>query len=465
MIFMVMTYYGARKSHMSIQKLLSIIQDIAAGKYSNDIMSLTGDDTPEPVRTIAEAMGMMMVKVEAREFRLENMLDELKALNLKIKNNTIATVSTIANALAARDTYTVGHVERVAYYAVKIARTLGMDDETIELVCLGGMLHDIGKIGFPDDLFNPHHKKNQPEMVKNITRHPAEGAAILKNLDFLGPAVDYVHCHHERPDGRGYPRRLKAGEIPLGASIIAVADAFDAITTDRPYQKGLSIDEALTILMKEADKKWDRDCVNAFAQVLEQEKSEMLNSSCTTKKSFDLIDVEHFLSLLDLQKGSIVADLACRTGSYTFVLSKHVGLKGQVFAVDLWQKGIMEIDRRIQQERWQNITTLRADIRKNIPILSKNVDLCLMVEVMNELVKDKCLDDAMKECRRILRKKGRLAILEFSKDDFLMEHPDVDRLTSEQVFDKISNCGFELQRFERLGPLCLGIFIKEKGMF
>ena len=97
-----MTHYGVRRNHMPIQKLLSIIQDIAAGKYSNDIMPLTGEDTPEPVRTIAEAMGMMMVKVEAREFRLENMLDELRALNLKIRNNAIATVSTIANSLAAR---------------------------------------------------------------------------------------------------------------------------------------------------------------------------------------------------------------------------------------------------------------------------------------------------------------------------------------------------------------------------
>jgi putative nucleotidyltransferase with HDIG domain len=431
---------------MPIQQLLSIIQDIAAGKYSNDIMALTGEHTPEPVRTIAEAMGMMMVKVEAREFKLENMLDELRALNLKIQNNAIATVSTIANALGARDTYTVGHAERVADYAVKIARTLGMDDEAIEFVRLGGILHDIHKIGFPDDLFNPHHEKNPPEMVKNITRHPAEGAAILKNLDFLGPAVDYVHCHHEHPDGTGYPRHLKADDIPLVASILAVADAFNAMTTDRPYQKGLSVDEALTVLRKGAGKRWNRNCVNAIAQVLEQEKSEMLNS-CAAKKSFDSIDVEHFLSLLDLQKGSVAADLACGTGSCTFALSKLVGPKGQVFAVDLWQRGITEIDRRIRQEGWQNITTLRSDIRKNIPIASKNIDFCLMVEVINELIKDNCLDSAMKECRRILRKKGRLAILEFNKNSLSIEHPDADRLTSEQVFDKISTCGFELQQF------------------
>jgi putative nucleotidyltransferase with HDIG domain len=450
---------------MPIQQLLSIIQDIAVGKYSNDIMALTGEDTPEPVRTIAEAMGMMMVKVEAREFKLENMLDELKALNLKIRNNAIATVSTIANALAARDTYTVGHAERVADYAVKMARTLGMDEEAVELVRLGGILHDIGKIGFPDDLFDPHNKKNPPDMVKNITRHPAEGAAILKNLDFLGPAVDYVYCHHERPDGAGYPRHLKAGEIPLGALILAVADAFDAMTTDRPYQKGLSIDEALAILKKKAGKKWDRDCVNALALVLDQEKSEMLSSPCAAKRSFCSIDVERFLASLDLQKGGAAADLGCGTGCYTFALSEHVGPEGQVFAVDLWQKGIVTIDHRIQQEGWQNITTLRADIRKNVPLASKTVDLCLMAEVMDELVKDNCLDSALKECRRILRKRGCLAILEFSNDDLSMEPPDADRLTPEYVFDQISTFGFEPQRFERLGPLCLGIFIKEKGSF
>jgi len=251
-----------------IDALVKIIQEIASGEYSNDIMTLTCEGQPETVRTIAEAMGLMMVKVEAREYRLELMVKELEALNEKIKQNTIGVVSAMAHALAARDAYTEGHAARVADVACKIACQLGLPREEVEFIRLGGILHDIGKIGFPDRLFEPHAGKNPSDLVKEITRHPSTGAEILQDLDFLGPALDYVHCHHERPDGKGYPRHLKAEEIPLGARILAVADAFDAMTTDRPYQKGMQPEVALGILIKGAGKKWDDSCVSAFNAVL-----------------------------------------------------------------------------------------------------------------------------------------------------------------------------------------------------
>ncbi len=251
-----------------IEALVRVIQDIASGQYSNDIMALTREDQPKTVRTIAEAMGLMMVKVEAREYRLELMVKELEALNEKIKQNTIGVVSAMAHALAARDAYTEGHAERVADVATKIARQMGLPPEEVEFIRLGGILHDIGKIGFPDRLFEPHANKNPSELVKQITRHPSTGAEILQDLDFLGPALDYVHCHHERPDGKGYPRHLKDKEIPLGAKVLAVADAFDAMTTDRPYQKGMRPEAALDILKKSAGKKWDDRCVSAFEAVL-----------------------------------------------------------------------------------------------------------------------------------------------------------------------------------------------------
>ena len=258
----------------SIDRLVQIIQEISSGEYSNDIMGLTCEDQPETVRTIAEAMGLMMVKVEAREYRLELMVKELEALNEKIKQNTIQAVSTMAHALEARDAYTEGHAARVADIACKIARQMGLAEEEIEFIRLGGILHDIGKIGFPDRLFEPHAHKNPPDLVKQITRHPRTGAEILRDLDFLGPALEYVHCHHERPDGKGYPRHLKDEQIPLGARILAVADAFDAMTTDRPYQKGRRPEAALDILKKSAGKKWDDRCVSAFDAVLTGAKSE-----------------------------------------------------------------------------------------------------------------------------------------------------------------------------------------------
>jgi|GEM_PF-212384 len=446
---------------MPEQQLLEIIQDIAAGKYSNDIMALTGEDTPEPVRTIAEAMGMMMVKVEAREYRLEMMIDELKDLNRQIKNNTIATVSTMANALAARDTYTEGHAERVADYGGKIAEVMGLDDEAVEYVRLGGLLHDIGKIGFPDELFTPHQKKNPPGMVKKIVSHPTVGATILKNLDFLGPALEYVHCHHERPDGKGYPRHLTVDDIPLGARILAVADAFDAITTDRPYQKGRSVDEALEILREGAGQAWDQPCVEAFAKVLETEKSNSLKPPGSGKSSFDLIDAERFFHLLALQKGSVVADLACGHGAYTVALSRLVGDKGHVFGVDLWQNGIILVDHLIQRDGLANVTTLRADICKNIPIESKRVDLCLMATALHDLTPPDAAVGALRECARILRKKGRLAIVEFQKIDPPPGPPTAIRLSPEQVRKQVESHGFKWRRTELLEPyLYLSLFVK-----
>jgi HD-GYP domain-containing protein (c-di-GMP phosphodiesterase class II) len=192
-----------------LNRLLKIIEEIAAGRYSNDVMELTRPDVQEPVRTIAEAMGLMMVKVETREYRLEMLIRELEELNERIRRNTIGTVSAMANALAARDTYTEGHADRVGRIAGLIATEMGLPEKEIELVQVAGRLHDIGKIGFSDRLFLPHEGKNPEDVIREITRHPSTGAEILKDLDFLGPALTYIHCHHERPDGRGYTAYIK----------------------------------------------------------------------------------------------------------------------------------------------------------------------------------------------------------------------------------------------------------------
>jgi putative nucleotidyltransferase with HDIG domain len=257
---------GACMEHL--ERLLVIIEAIADGHYSNDIIPLTADDQPEMLRRIAEAMAMMMVKVEAREYRLEKLVEELRHLNATIRRNTIQVVSALATALAARDQYTEGHTARVSDFAVRVARYLEMDEEECERIRIAGILHDIGKIGFPDALFQAHDQKNPAHLVKAICQHPETGAEILKDLDFLGPVLEYVRCHHERPDGKGYPRGLHDADIPLGAKIVAVADSYDAMTTDRPYQPGMSPEVAFEILTRYAGAKWDASCVTALRQVL-----------------------------------------------------------------------------------------------------------------------------------------------------------------------------------------------------
>jgi len=250
------------------KKLLGIISDIAEGRYSDDIMELTRDDVPDTVRTIAEAVALMMVKVEAREFQLQQLVDELKELNEKIRKNTIAAVTAMAHALAARDTYTEGHTSRVAELSHAIARELGLEGKDLEYIRLGGALHDIGKIGFPDALFADHEGKLPSNLVKEINRHPSIGVKILKPLDFLGPAIDYVSAHHERLDGRGYPRGLKGDQIPLGAQIVSVADIYDAITSERPYQEKRTPGTALAILYGIAGTRIRLEIVEALERVL-----------------------------------------------------------------------------------------------------------------------------------------------------------------------------------------------------
>lgn len=247
-----------------LEPLLAIIGQVAAGDYSNDIMELTTDTTPEAIRVIAEAMGMMMVKVEAREYQLALLVEELRQLNERIKENSVKTVAAMAQALEARDAYTRGHAERVAAMAEAIAREMGLKDEVVHLVRMAGILHDIGKIGFTDRLFQPHQVQNSPDIVNEIMAHPTMGANILKHLDFLGGVADIISAHHERMDGKGYPHGLVADNIPLGARIIAVADGYDAMTTDRPYQKAKSHEAALEILREHAGTQWDPDCVAAF---------------------------------------------------------------------------------------------------------------------------------------------------------------------------------------------------------
>lgn len=254
--------------HEMEKKLLGIISDIAEGHYSNDIMELTRHDVPDTTRTIAEAVALMMVKVEAREFRLQQLVDELKGLNEKIRKNTIDAVTAMAQALAARDTYTEGHTSRVAQLAYDIARELGLKKDEAEYIRLAGALHDIGKIGFPDELFGEHERRLPSKLVKQINRHPTIGVKILKPLDFLGPAIDYVAAHHERLDGKGYPRGLTEEKIPLGAQIVSVADIYDAITSERPYQETRAPEEAFAILHNIAGTRVRIDAVEALERVL-----------------------------------------------------------------------------------------------------------------------------------------------------------------------------------------------------
>lgn len=250
-----------------MQRLLDVFEEVAAGNYSQDIIKLTAEGGDEGIRRIAEAMSMMMVKVEAREYRLELIIEELREARARQERAVQTTIEAMAEAINARDEYTAGHGYRVAELSEKIALSMDLDNQQVNLISLAALIHDIGKIGFSDVVFHNTVGKPPPEVMKEIVKHPQTGYEILRGLDFLGPALEFVHCHHERLDGTGYPRGIKADEIPLGARIVAAADTYDAITTDRPYQKGSSPEKALAIMDSLAGKALDSNVVRHLRMV------------------------------------------------------------------------------------------------------------------------------------------------------------------------------------------------------
>lgn len=176
-------------------------------------------------------------------------------------------VRSLVSAIEAKDQYTRGHSERVALYGQRIGKEIGFDDIEQKRLHLSGLLHDVGKIGISDDTLSKSSKLTEEEFSE-IKRHPDEGWAILHGLDQLSHIIPGVLYHHERIDGKGYPDGLKADEIPIDGRILAVADAFDAMTSDRPYRKGMSVEKAVSIIESGAGTQWDSDLVKAFLNAL-----------------------------------------------------------------------------------------------------------------------------------------------------------------------------------------------------
>lgn len=179
-------------------------------------------------------------------------------------NQTII-LATIAFVLGLKDPYTQGHVSRVSAYADRLAKRLGLQPDEVNDIRLGGLLHDVGKIGLSDRIFRHTDAHLSDEMVSEVRRHPAMGKTFLQQFNFAPHILDYVLYHHERMDGSGYPCGLKADDIPIGAKIISVADCFDAIVTDRPYQKGKGSLQALATLECLGGKYLCPDIVRIFA--------------------------------------------------------------------------------------------------------------------------------------------------------------------------------------------------------
>lgn len=200
-----------------------------------------------------------LTRCRSLERKNENLID-------KINVQQVQTVLAFSEAIGARDDYTRGHSERVAEYAQMITAAMGLQNLN-ELVYVASLVHDVGKIGIPEQILNKPARLTEEE-YQRIKAHPVIGANILKQIDTFAYLGAIVRAHHERFDGRGYPDGLAGEEIPLISRIIAVADAFEAMTSDRSYRKRYTIDYAVEELKRCAGSQFDPKIVDHFVKLV-----------------------------------------------------------------------------------------------------------------------------------------------------------------------------------------------------
>ena len=206
---------------------------------------------------------------------IKNINNELKDTYAKLENAYMESIETLRRTVDAKDTYTRGHSDRVSEYSVLIGKTLGLSESDLNLLRLGGLFHDIGKIGVPDTILQKPDKLTDDE-YSEIKNHPTIGAHILSNATIFKDIIPIVKHHHERFDGTGYPSKLAEENIPYLARIAAVADAFDAMTSKRSYRNSLDIEVVKSEFKNNMGTQFDPSIATVFIQILENNYNDIL---------------------------------------------------------------------------------------------------------------------------------------------------------------------------------------------
>jgi putative nucleotidyltransferase with HDIG domain len=195
--------------------------------------------------------------------------NDLQRSNLELSLAYDKTIEGWSHALDLKDKETEGHTLRVTEWTVKLAALAGMSETDIVHIRRGALLHDIGKLGIPDRILGKTGKLTPKEWVI-MRQHTIYAYNMIRPIEFLHPAIDIPFCHHEKWDGTGYPRGLKAEQIPYAARLFAIVDVWDAITSDRPYRKAWSFGEALEYVKSERGKQFDPQIVDLFLQLVDE---------------------------------------------------------------------------------------------------------------------------------------------------------------------------------------------------
>ena len=222
-----------------------------------------------------EELGISIRKtLENRRIKLENIRykteleKEVEEKTKEIKEAYFGMIHAFANAIEMRDSYTGNHIKKVSRIAVLLGKGMGFSKKKLEELNIAAILHDIGKIGIPDDILTKPSALTKIEYDK-IKKHPEIGYDIIKNIESMRPIMPYILYHQERFNGTGYPKGLKGEKIPVEVRILSLADALEAMTSDRPYRKKMTLEEAYEEIISNAGKQFDPNIVDIFVKLWE----------------------------------------------------------------------------------------------------------------------------------------------------------------------------------------------------
>ncbi len=261
-VFAVVLLLGVASSIAASSRMTRPVKELASG-----VEELKRGQRSKPLRVYsADELGRLTASFNEMTELITGQREKLNRYAHELEEAYIATVRVLAAAIEARDHYTLGHSTRVAEYAVDLARELGLSAEKVEEIEIACLFHDVGKIKIPDSIL---HKKGKldPREFKEMRRHPEYGAEILSKARSLFKYIPAVRHHHEWYDGNGYPDGLSRESIPEEAAIISLADAYDAMTSDRPYREALTRERALGIIKESAGKQFNPEYARVFLEI------------------------------------------------------------------------------------------------------------------------------------------------------------------------------------------------------
>ena len=270
-----------------------VVEEIRKFNQELYILLLTGHkDLAPPLETIkrlsiqgycekSDRFDQLLLLIESGLRSVEQMNiikrinQELQEKNEKLENAYLESIQTLRYTVEAKDSYTRGHSDRVADFSVLIGKHLGLSDEELKIIRIGGLFHDIGKIGVPDSILLKQDKLTDQE-YSEIKNHPSIGKHILSNASTFHDIIPIVYHHHEKFDGTGYPEQLSGNKIPLFARIAAIADTFDAMTTKRSYRNALPLETVRAEIEKCSGTQFDPELTKVFLNILDYHYDEIL---------------------------------------------------------------------------------------------------------------------------------------------------------------------------------------------